>query len=83
MNRTKGYRKAISCHYASSQCYMVSIKNTSQEHLAEEIVDTYRNKLERLGVKNVDQIPKDVRLQMYCDMWKSKSRLCCGEQGTF
>lgn len=43
-NRTKGYRKAISCHYAASECEYVDIKGTIQEKLAEEILDLVRKR---------------------------------------
>jgi len=38
-NRTKGYRKAISCHYASSDCEYIDVKGTSQEGLAQEVIE--------------------------------------------
>ncbi|OTF76238.1 hypothetical protein BLA29_014875 [Euroglyphus maynei] len=42
MNRTNGFRKAISCHYASStDCHYIEIKGTIQEKLAKEILDVY------------------------------------------
>lgn len=34
----QGYRKAISAHYASSDCYYVDVKGTSQEAVANEVV---------------------------------------------
>ncbi|XP_070611124.1 phytanoyl-CoA dioxygenase, peroxisomal [Erythrolamprus reginae] len=36
-NRTDGFRKAISCHYASSDCYYIDVKGTSQEYLEKEV----------------------------------------------
>lgn len=35
-NRTKGYRKAISCHYAASDCNYIETKGTTQENIAKE-----------------------------------------------
>lgn len=36
-NFTKGFRKAISCHYASSDCHMIQVKGTIQENIATEM----------------------------------------------
>ncbi|XP_008109667.1 phytanoyl-CoA dioxygenase, peroxisomal isoform X1 [Anolis carolinensis] len=44
MNRTEGFRKAISCHYASSDCYYIDVKGTSQEKVEEEIQELARKK---------------------------------------
>ncbi|KAJ8006818.1 hypothetical protein DPEC_G00111170 [Dallia pectoralis] len=37
MNKTQGFRKAISCHYASADCYYIDVTGTSQENIAEEV----------------------------------------------
>uniref|UniRef100_A0AAY5L1H9 Phytanoyl-CoA dioxygenase, peroxisomal n=1 Tax=Esox lucius TaxID=8010 RepID=A0AAY5L1H9_ESOLU len=37
MNKTQGFRKAISCHYASSECYYIDVSGTSQENIALEV----------------------------------------------
>ncbi|CAH1164529.1 unnamed protein product, partial [Phaedon cochleariae] len=36
-NSTKGFRKAISCHYAASDCHYINVENTIQEGLAREV----------------------------------------------
>lgn len=36
-NHTKGFRKAISCHYASSDCYFIEVKGTTQENIGKEV----------------------------------------------
>lgn len=36
-NVTKGYRKAISCHYAASECYYIDVEGTTQETIANEV----------------------------------------------
>ena len=36
-NRTSGFRKSISTHYASAKCYYIDVRGTSQEDIAEEI----------------------------------------------
>lgn len=51
INRTKGFRKAISCHYAASECDYIDVKNTIQEKMANEIIDTY---LKKLGMSDAE-----------------------------
>ncbi|XP_015679837.1 phytanoyl-CoA dioxygenase, peroxisomal [Protobothrops mucrosquamatus] len=43
-NRTEGFRKAISCHYASSDCYYIDVKGTSQENIEKEVGEIARQK---------------------------------------
>ncbi|KAL1132138.1 hypothetical protein AAG570_010095 [Ranatra chinensis] len=38
-NLSKRFRKAISCHYAASECYYVDIRGTSQQNAIDEITD--------------------------------------------
>jgi len=71
-NRTKGYRKAISCHYAASDCEYIDVKGTSQEVIAEEVQAIARRKL---GKDLADQLD-------YRDIWKYRARLVCGEEDT-
>lgn len=44
-NRTNGFRKAISTHYASSHCQYVSVEGTSQEALSKEVQEIARKRL--------------------------------------
>nr|XP_027784466.1 phytanoyl-CoA dioxygenase, peroxisomal-like isoform X3 [Marmota flaviventris] len=37
-NQTQGFRKAISCHFASADCHYIDVKDTSQEHVEKEAV---------------------------------------------
>ncbi|KPP60682.1 hypothetical protein Z043_121292 [Scleropages formosus] len=37
MNKTQGFRKAISCHYASADCYYIDVTGTTQENIGNEI----------------------------------------------
>lgn len=32
-------RQSISCHFTSSECYYIEVKNTSQVHLEKEVID--------------------------------------------
>ncbi|OBS72368.1 hypothetical protein A6R68_13053 [Neotoma lepida] len=36
-NKTQGFRKAISCHFASSDCHYINVKGTSQEIIQREV----------------------------------------------
>jgi phytanoyl-CoA hydroxylase len=66
-NRTDGFRKSISCHYAASECEYVETEGSRQEKIANEIVELVRVK-SRSHAK-----------VSYKDVWKYKSRLACGE----
>ncbi|XP_050292790.1 phytanoyl-CoA dioxygenase, peroxisomal-like isoform X2 [Anthonomus grandis grandis] len=70
-NRTQGFRKAISCHYADSNCEFIDVRGTSQENIATEV--------EQMAVK---LLGADVRLNIQ-DIWKNKSRLVRGKPGNF
>jgi len=65
-NRTQGFRKAISCHYASADCHWIDVKGTIQEEIAHEIEDmaAMRTKM------TVD----------FLDVWRFKSRLVRGKE---
>lgn len=41
---TQRFRKAISCHYASSGCYFIDVKGTLQHEIAEEIEGVSRKR---------------------------------------
>lgn len=67
-NKTQGYRKSISCHYASSSCDYIDHKGTAHEEVAREVESIAKKKL---GF--------DASFQ---DVWRLKSRLLRGEPGT-
>lgn len=66
-NRTTGYRKAISCHYASSDCQYIDVKGTKQEDLAQEVFEIARK---RFG-HTIDD---------YSFIWKMRATLVRGER---
>lgn len=33
----QGFRKAISCHYAASECHYIEVSGTTQQSIAEEV----------------------------------------------
>ena len=45
INRTTGFRKAISCHYAAAECNYIDVTGTLHEKMANEIISTYKQKL--------------------------------------
>jgi phytanoyl-CoA hydroxylase len=68
-NKSKGYRKAISCHYASSHCQYIDVRGTKQAEIGTEIESIAKRKLGG----------SDVSFQM---VWRAKSRLVQGVEDT-
>lgn len=64
-NRTEHFRKAISCHYAGSECNYIDVHGTTQENIAEEVEELAK----RRGVD------ADFR-----EIWKYRSRLVRGRE---
>lgn len=44
-NRTKGFRKAISCHFSTTNSYNIDVKGTTQENISEEILEIAKKRL--------------------------------------
>ncbi|KAJ3648974.1 hypothetical protein Zmor_020739 [Zophobas morio] len=68
-NYTKGFRKAISVHYADSNCYFIDVKGTTQENISQEV--------EKIAAK------RGVAGISFENVWKTKSRLVTGTPGNF
>jgi len=66
MNRTEGFRKAISCHYADSGCEYIECEGV-QDLISKEVTAIFKK---RVGDENA-------RFQ---DVWRVKSRLVQGER---
>jgi len=64
-NTSKNFRKAISCHFASSDCDYIDVRGTTQENIAKEVEEIAK----RRGV------PMDFR-----DIWKYRSRCVMGQE---
>ncbi|XP_010134646.1 PREDICTED: phytanoyl-CoA dioxygenase, peroxisomal-like, partial [Buceros rhinoceros silvestris] len=62
INRTSGFRKSISCHFASSECYYIDVKNTTQEDLEKEVVE--------IAQKRHNMPPVELK-----DVWSFRARL--------
>jgi len=67
MNRTSGFRKSISCHFASGHCFYVDKLDPEQKIIEDEIKEIMKK---RLG--------PDLELQLE-DVWKFKSRVVTGK----
>ncbi|XP_063074136.1 phytanoyl-CoA dioxygenase, peroxisomal-like [Engraulis encrasicolus] len=68
MNQTQGFRKAISCHYASADCYYIDVEGTTQENIAKEVHEIAEKKY---GVD--DSVT-------FADTWALRGRLVQGER---
>jgi phytanoyl-CoA hydroxylase len=65
-NRTNGFRKAISCHYAASECEYIDVSGTLQEGFKLEVEELTKKKFgEKMDI---------------IDIWKFKSRLVNGKR---
>lgn len=69
-NRTAGFRKAISCHYAASECQYFDVTGTIQED--------FKNEVEKLAAKKFG-LSKDEKIDI-SDIWRLKSRVVHGER---
>ncbi|XP_069621309.1 phytanoyl-CoA dioxygenase, peroxisomal-like [Ranitomeya imitator] len=67
-NKTAGFRKSISCHYASSDCYYIDVKGTIQENIEKEVVEMSKK---RNGI--------DAHTSLK-DAWAAKARVVQGER---
>lgn len=68
MNQTQGFRKAISCHYASGDCYYIDVKGTTQENIEKEVKEIVARKY-AVG----DEVT-------FKDTWAIRGRLVQGER---
>ncbi|CAI4228409.1 unnamed protein product [Auanema sp. JU1783] len=70
-NRTEGFRKAISCHYANDDmCRYVNVEGTTQEDLSKEIIEIARAKfIRRFGKESAKEFKFD-----YADIWRMRAR---------
>ncbi|XP_012870190.1 PREDICTED: phytanoyl-CoA dioxygenase, peroxisomal-like [Dipodomys ordii] len=67
-NKTQGFRKAISCHFASSNCHYIDVKGTSQENIEKEVVEI---------AAKLHGTESNISLK---DIWTFRSRLVKGER---
>lgn len=69
-NLTSGFRKAISCHYADSECEYIDVVGTIQEDFKKEV--------EAIAARKAGLGP-DEKIHVN-DVWRFKSRLVSGER---
>ena len=69
-NKTSGFRKAISCHYAASECEYFDVTGTIQED--------FKNEVEKLAAKKFG-LSKEEKIDIN-DIWRLKSRVVHGER---
>ncbi|XP_039733339.1 phytanoyl-CoA dioxygenase, peroxisomal [Pteropus medius] len=65
-NRTQGFRKAISCHFADANCHYIDVKGTSQEKVEKEVITMMKF-----------QETKGLTMK---DVWRIRTRLVKGER---
>ncbi|XP_027628251.1 phytanoyl-CoA dioxygenase, peroxisomal [Tupaia chinensis] len=67
-NRTEGFRKSISCHFASANCHYIDVKGTSQEKVEKDIqkiADRFQGAESTVNLK---------------DIWRFRAQLVKGER---
>lgn len=70
-NRTNGFRKAISCHYAASECEYIDVTGSIQESYKIEVEELMKKKFaDKIGNKKPD----------INDLWRIKSRVVAGKR---
>ncbi|KAB7504357.1 Phytanoyl-CoA dioxygenase, peroxisomal [Armadillidium nasatum] len=67
-NVTNHFRKAISCHFAASDCYYIDVKGTLQENIEKEVKEIAKRK----GMEGLD----------FGQIWNLRSRLVRGREIT-
>uniref|UniRef100_A0AC35TUA8 Phytanoyl-CoA dioxygenase, peroxisomal n=1 Tax=Rhabditophanes sp. KR3021 TaxID=114890 RepID=A0AC35TUA8_9BILA len=75
-NKTTGFRKAISCHYANDDvCRYFDVKGTIQEPIADEIIEMAKKRFARHGFTNTDELNLTFE-----DIWRYRAREVCGNR---
>ncbi|XP_035737403.1 phytanoyl-CoA dioxygenase, peroxisomal-like [Vespa mandarinia] len=69
INRSNGSRKAISCHYASSDCYYIEAKTPTEKQNQNEILMAFKKRFPNSNVT-------------YEDIWRLKSKLVRGARSS-
>ncbi|CAD6196727.1 unnamed protein product [Caenorhabditis auriculariae] len=73
-NQTKGYRKAISCHYANDdKCHYIEVKGTQQEQVGDEIVEMVRKNAQKFGLKDGEHVD-------FAKTWRLRGRPITGKR---
>jgi len=76
VNRTSGFRKAISCHYANDdQCRYVDVQGTTQETTSAEVIDMAKQKISKKFGMPIEDVELD-----YADIWRVRARAVNGQR---
>ncbi|KAK0411981.1 hypothetical protein QR680_005964 [Steinernema hermaphroditum] len=72
-NRTSGFRKAISCHYANDDwCHYVDVSGTTQQTAIDEVKDMARVRIRKMGLdSDIDELD-------YKILWQVRARAVNG-----
>uniref|UniRef100_A0A8C2Y6T7 Phytanoyl-CoA dioxygenase, peroxisomal n=1 Tax=Coturnix japonica TaxID=93934 RepID=A0A8C2Y6T7_COTJA len=70
INKTSGFRKSISCHFASSDGHYIDVKNTTQADLEKEVQEIAHKKYD------MPDLDLKVRLRYMCFLTIQVSLLC-------
>lgn len=75
-NLSKGFRMAISCHYAGGDCLFTNTLPKHNWSILDEVFEVpLRKNLGEKGAKDlINKLPKEVKLKLYSYHWKQKSR---------
>lgn len=68
-NRTRGFRKIISCHYAASECEYINAEGSIGDPIAREVVEEFRRRFPNTFFKD------------YASVWKQWVRQVRGTKG--
>lgn len=72
-NSSNTTRKAISCHYAATECYFTDVTNTPQEKMVDEITLMAFNR--PINIKMFNSLNMPLTFE---NIWRLKSKVCSG-----
>jgi phytanoyl-CoA hydroxylase len=80
-NRSQGFRKSISSHYAASECEYIDVQGTSQQMLQDEIHEVAKCKLfgkdAEINADMMEFLKKEITLSSH---WSAKARCVHGKK---
>jgi hypothetical protein len=73
-NRTTGFRKAISCHYANDDlCRYVEVEGTTQEAASKELIEMAHKRFKKFGM---DKMKLDFAVRTFLLLYTFVLRIC-------
>jgi phytanoyl-CoA hydroxylase len=73
MNRTEGFRKAISCHYAAADAPFAPVVGTVQEPMMAEVLGVLAKKV-GVSEDQLELLDPEARTRLYHAVWRVKNR---------